>query len=89
MVIELTDSSGYWLDIHFIRGKTRRLFYPCPTGDSEYMLYMLNNGLGFGKVLYTDDRRPVQIYRNGIAAIEVIEAVAPEASGDDTAETAN
>lgn len=91
-VIELTQDlgSGYWLDVHFIRGKTRRLFYPSRVSDDsdlEYALRFIISDLGQGEVIYTDDNRPVRVYLQGIAAIEVVEAVAPEASCDDTDST--
>ena len=92
-MIELTDSlgSGYWLDVHFIRGKTRRLFYPTYVFDDDGggILDIVNWVSGWGVILYTDDERPVRVYKKGLAAIEIVEAVASEASCDDTTETAN
>ena len=89
-MIELTDklSSGYWLDVRFIGGKTRRLFYP--TADKDYdffffheMSWLLPRGLD----LYTEDDRPIKVYKNGVAAVELIEFAAPEASCDDADST--
>ena len=88
-VVELTDKlkSGYWLDVHFIRGKTLRLFYPEEYATwGEEILNLVHREAGFGVILYTDDERPVWVYNKGLAAIEVIEAVPPEASCDDAAE---
>ena len=89
-MIELTQDlgSGYWLDVHFIRGKTRRLFYTPMYGTSgeDVLDSFLTTG-GWGVVLHTEDGRPVWVQKKSLAAIEVVEAVGPEASGDDTEST--
>ncbi len=84
-VIELTDRLSYCLDVHFIGGKTLRLFYTpgWATSGEEVLDEVITEG-GMGVILYTEDERPVWVYKKGLAAIEVVEAVAPKASCDAT-----
>ena len=69
---------GFWIDVHFVRGNTRRLFFPDSSSDADFILYSIHWKLGPGVDLYTEDNRPIRLYRRGVAAIEIVEAVKDE-----------
>ena len=66
-----TFERGYWYDVHFVHGETRRLFYFFPGSDAESILDYIRKILGGGVNFYTKDKRCVRVYLRGVAAIEV------------------